>query len=212
MIACREIENTQRKQGERIIVPVWTKEKWEKLRKAQNLADLINLVAELKISNEAIQLIFLFHNEKKMVSAEDLTRFVQSIKPDAREIQTRQLKNKNWFVKGANSITENGELIRRGMFYLQSKTDPVPNRVNVRAKMTSKIDKERVKYKQICRCATCGLEEGTILPDGTQVKLQLGHQDPNDYLLRTISCTSVKDSTRQVVINLSLMKTESRPK
>ena len=52
MIACREIENTQRKQGERIIVPVWTKEKWEKLRKAQNLEDLSNLVAELKISNE----------------------------------------------------------------------------------------------------------------------------------------------------------------
>lgn len=152
----------------------------------------VSVVSESDVKNlndKELQMIFLYKYQKCFVHKDLISEFVRTHKPNAGlDQQVRHLGTQNfWYVlnKGAK-VPDSDEEVPSGYHYLVSTEMPNPKAVKMafkRANRSSAKSFQELKWVYDSKCATCGLEEGTVdWRTGRRVVLQQGHMDPRKNL------------------------------
>lgn len=138
-------------------------------------------------TKDALVLIYLAYDypETRVVSKEELTKFVRSFYPNTNDVQqARHLgAQAGWWIVagGRDNIVLN---IKRGSYQLYSLEQSYPG-FKTRRRITETGDWKKIREQYNYRCATCGSQEGKphFHWPGTKTILQKAHMDPNKPLV-----------------------------
>lgn len=136
---------------------------------------------------DALVLVYLAKDypNTKMVSKEELTRFIRGFYPNTNDVQqARHLgAQKGWWIVagGRDNIVLN---LKRGSYQLHTLEQPYPGFTQGH-RIAVTDDWETLKARYSFRCATCGFQEGQphLHWPATKTKLQKAHMDPNKSLI-----------------------------
>lgn len=171
------------------VKPLWKPSTYNYLM--EHRGELTNEEVLSQLNIKMFWLIILTKYRKMFVSKELITKFVKKYRPTvASDQQVRHLyKQEGWYVliKGMD-VPDTNEKVPSGFYCLFSleQINPLVVRQQKQKRrdvLITNDDFEEIKKSQDYYCATCHLREDSIDPrTGKQVKLQMGHRDPNKPL------------------------------
>lgn len=143
--------------------------------------------AQNNFTKDALVLVYLAYDypNTRMVSKEELTKFVRSYYPNTNDVQqARHLGAQAgwWIVAGGrdNIVLE----VKRGCYQLYTLEQPYPG-FSKGHRIAETGDWKTIKAQYNFRCATCGSQEGKphLHWPATRTFLQKAHMDPGKPLV-----------------------------